>query len=183
MTEDIQEVLFTEEEIQARVAELGSEITKRYRGKEITVISILNGAIFFTADLLRKIKLNVRLNSIRVSSYLNSTTPIREPAIADGLHHNVEGKHVILIDDILDTAQTLSRVANLFKAQSPASLRSCVLLDKPARRKVVYQADFVGFKIPDQFVVGYGLDFAQKYRNLPYIGVLRAEITTAIPKA
>jgi len=170
---DLERVLVTESAIKQRLKMLGAEISKSYGSDELTVIAVVNGAVFFTADLLRQLKTPVRLDCIRVSSYRNSTRPVGPPRILDSLQLDIEQRHVLLIDDILDTGRTLSVVVAEIQKRKPASVRTCVLLDKKVRREVPLEADFVGFPIPDQFVVGYGLDFAERYRNLPCIGVLK----------
>ena len=170
---DLERVLVTEAAINQRLKVLGAQISKVYGSEELTVIAVVNGAVFFTADLLRQVKTPVRLDCIRVSSYRNSTRPVGPPRILDSLQLDLEQRHVLLIDDILDTGRTLSVVVSEIQKRKPASVRTCVLLDKKVRREVPLEADFVGFPIPDQFVVGYGLDFAERYRNLPCIGVLK----------
>lgn len=172
---DLAEVLFTEEEIRARVRSLAGEIKAAYGGGEFTIISLINGAVMFTADLMREIENPVRLDCIRVSSYGTQTRSFGTPQVIYSLTLDIRDRHVLLIDDILDTGKTLTLVTQLIRELKPASLRTCVLLDKKARREVPIQADFVGFDIPDKFVVGYGLDFAERYRNLPCIGVLKPE--------
>jgi hypoxanthine phosphoribosyltransferase len=172
---DIGEVLFTGAQIQERVKSLGREIKAVYGDGEFTMISLINGAVMFTADLMREIDNPVRLDCIRVSSYGSKTKSIGAPQIVHSLTLDITNRHVLLIDDILDTGKTLKLVSELVRELSPASLRTCVLLDKKGRREVPIEADFVGFEIPDKFVVGYGLDFAERYRNLPGIGVLRPE--------
>ncbi|MDB6095421.1 MAG: hpt [Verrucomicrobia bacterium] len=172
----IETVLVTEEAIQQRVRELGIELKEVYGDEEINVISIMNGAILFTADLLRQIDNPVRLDCIRISSYGNATESHGTPKLVHSLTLDVTGRHVLLVDDILDTGKTLSLVSGMIRGLQPASLRVCVLLDKKGRRQVPFDADFVGFGIPDKFVVGYGLDYAERYRNLPSIGVLKSEL-------
>jgi len=169
---DLARILFSAEEIQARVAELSRDIERGCGGEEITVISIINGALIFTADLIRGIRVPLRLDCIRASSYGNDTRPLHAPKIIDSIRLTVEGKNVLLVDDILDTGNTMKRIRDEVASQNPASLRTCVLLDKKARRAVEFEADLVGFSIPDEFVVGYGLDFAERYRHLPCIGIL-----------
>lgn len=170
---DLERILVTEAAIKSRLKVLGAEISKAYGSEELTVIAVVNGAIFFTADLLRHLRTPVRLDCIRVSSYRNSTRPVGPPRILDSLQLDIEQRHVLLIDDILDTGRTLAVVVSEIQKRKPASVHTCVLLDKKVRREVPLEADFVGFPIPDQFVVGYGLDFAERYRNLPCIGVLK----------
>lgn len=173
---DLETVLVSATAIKKRVKTMGAEIAAAYGNEEITVVSIINGAIFFTADLLREIPNPVRLDCIRISSYRNDTKSVGHPKLLQSLTLDISNRHVLLIDDILDTGKTFSAVATLLKKLSPASLHTCVLLDKRGRREVEFEADFVGFQIPDRFVVGYGLDFAERYRNLPCIGVLRPNL-------
>jgi hypoxanthine phosphoribosyltransferase len=164
--------MFTESQIKKRVRELGREIREVYGGGEFTIISIINGAVMFTADLMREIDNPVRLDCVRISSYGARTKSVGTPQIVSSLTIDIAKRHVLLIDDILDTGKTITLVSGLITKLGPASLRTCVLLDKVGRREVPFDADFVGFKIPDKFVIGYGLDFAERYRNLPCIGVL-----------
>jgi hypoxanthine phosphoribosyltransferase len=173
---DLETVLVSETAIRRRVKALGAEIAAAYGREEITVVAIINGAILFTADLLREIPNPVRLDCVRVSSYRDSTRSRGKPRLLHSLSLDLGGRHVLLIDDILDTAKTLTFVVELIKKLRPASIRTCVLLDKRGRREVDFEADFVGFRIPDKFVVGYGLDFAERYRNLPCIGVLKPSL-------
>ncbi len=172
---DLAEVLFTDVQIKERVKSLAAEIKAAYGEQEFTIVSLINGAVMFTADLMREIDNPVRLDCIRVTSYGVHTKSIGTPQIIHSLTLDIMQRHVLLIDDILDTGKTLKLVSGLIRDLRPASLRTCVLLDKKARREVAIEADFVGFPIPDKFVVGYGLDFAERYRNLPCIGVLRPE--------
>jgi hypoxanthine phosphoribosyltransferase len=173
---DLESVLVTEAQIKRRVKKLGKELREAYGHDEFTVISIINGAILFTADLLREIENPIRLDCIRISSYRNETKSIGAPQLIHSLTLDVTKRDVLLIDDILDTGKTLAMVSALIRKLKPASLKVCVLLDKKGRREVDFEADFVGFKIPDKFVVGYGLDFAERYRNLPCIGVLKPHL-------
>ncbi|HEY1791904.1 MAG TPA: hypoxanthine phosphoribosyltransferase [Opitutaceae bacterium] len=173
---DLETVLFTEAEIKRRVKGLGREIREAYGEGEFTIVSIINGAVMFTADLMREIENPVRLDCIRISSYANRTKSAGTPQIVHSLTIDIARRHVLLIDDILDTGKTITLVSGLIQKLGPASLRTCVLLDKKGRREVSFEADFVGFRIPDRFVVGYGLDFAERYRNLPCIGVLNPQL-------
>ncbi len=173
---DLETVLVSEAEIKKRVRKLGAEIAASYGGEEITVVSIINGAILFTADLLREIPNPIRLDCIRIASYRNDTRSHGKPKLLQSLSLDIGNRHVLLIDDILDTGKTFAVVVAMLQKLSPASLRTCVLLDKRGRREVEFEADFVGFQIPDKFVVGYGLDFAERYRNLPCIGVLKPSL-------
>ena len=171
---DLESVLLTDAQIQRRVKQLGQELKRHYHDHEITVIAIMNGALLFTADLLRTIDNAVRLDCVRTTSYGASTESRGTPKLIHGLTLDVTGRHVLIVDDILDTGKTLSLISSMIRGMKPASLRVCVLLDKKGRRQVPFEADHVGFEIPDKFVVGYGLDFAERYRNLTNIGVLKA---------
>jgi hypoxanthine phosphoribosyltransferase len=172
---DLAEVLLTDAQIRRRIKSLATEIKRVYGDGEFTIISLINGAVMFTADLMREIDNPVRLDCIRVSSYGLKTKSIGTPQIIHSLTLDIKRRDVLIIDDILDTGKTLKLVSELVKDQQPSSLRTCVLLDKKERREVPIEADFVGFEIPNKFVVGYGLDFAERYRNLPGIGVLKPE--------
>ena len=174
--EDLDKILVREREIQSRLTELGDEIRNDYNGRELAVIAIINGAVIFVADLIRQIQLPIQLDCIRVASYRDESRPVQAPEIIDRVRLNLKGIHVLLIDDILDTGQTLSRITKTIAEMQPASIKTCVLLDKDAPRAVNFTADYIGFKIPDAFVVGYGLDFAERYRQLPCIGILKPEL-------
>ena len=172
---DLASVLLTEEKIRRRIRALGRELKQLYGDEEITVVTIMNGALMFTADLLRMIDNPVRIDCIRTTSYGAGTESHGPPKLIHGLTLDMTGRHVLLLDDILDTGKTLSLISDLIRGLRPASLRVCVLLDKKGRRQVPFEADLVGFQIPDKFVVGFGLDFAERYRNLTCIGVLKPE--------
>jgi len=176
MLEDLDHILVTEQEIHERVEVLGAEITKAYQdADELTVIAIVNGALLFAADLLRHIDIPLRFDCMRVSSYRDDTKPVQEPEVIDMLRLDLQDRHILIIDDILDTGHTFQRVVEEIRRLNPATVRFGVLLEKEGRREVEAVPDFVGFSIPDEFVVGYGLDFAERYRQLPCIGVLKAE--------
>jgi hypoxanthine phosphoribosyltransferase len=172
-------VLVSETAIRRRIGALGEEINRAYRGKDLTVIAIVNGAVIFTADLLRQLRSPLRLDCLRASSYHSGTQAVGKPVIIDSLKLDIAGHHVLLVDDILDTGNTISAVKELLVAKGAATVRSCVLLDKKARRLVPFTAEYVGFHIPNEFVVGYGLDFNERYRNLPCIGVLKPKYYAA----
>ena len=172
---DLDRILLSEQQIKTRLQTLGAEINTAYQGREITVIAIINGAVIFVADLIRHLNIPLSLDCIRVSSYRNATSPQQAPEIIDRIQLNINGADVLLIDDILDTGNTLSEVSKVLQSLNPASLKTCVLLDKKACRSAEFKANFVGFEIADEFVVGYGLDFAERYRQLPCIGVLKNE--------
>ena len=166
-------VLVTPSAIKRRIAALAGQINADYANKDLMVVAIVNGALIFAADLLRQLSSPLRLDCLRASSYHDGTKASMEPRIVDQMKLDVRGQHVLLVDDILDTGKTLAAVAGLIKAKGAASVKTCVLLDKKARRMVPFEADYVGFGIPNEFVVGYGLDFNERYRNLPCIGVLK----------
>lgn len=167
------EVLISEEQLQARIRELGAEITRDYAGRRPELICVLKGAMIFMSDLMRSIDLNLSIDFIAVSSYGKGKTSSGEVKIIKDLDEPLEGRHIILIEDILDTGLTLSYLLNNFRSRGATSISIVTLLNKPERRRIEVNADYVGFEIPDKFVVGYGLDFDERYRNLPYIGVVR----------
>ena len=168
-------ILLDEETIQKRVKELGEEITRDYADKKPVVICMLKGAVYFFADLTKNIKLPLMLDFARLSSYRNGTTSGQMELIYD-ITAEIEGRDVILVEDIVDSGKTLAYFIELLKKRHPASVKVCAFLDKKERREVDIKADYVGFDIPFGFVIGYGLDYAEKYRNLRYIGVLKREI-------
>ncbi len=174
--DDIDKVLVDEATIKARLKELGAEINETYAGRDLAVIAIINGAIIFVADLIRELNIPMQLDSVRISSYRDESNPLKAPEVIDKIRLDLKDIDVLIIDDILDSGATLAHVTELFQKMGPASLKTCVLLDKNTTRTVDFEADFVGFHIPDEFVVGYGLDFAERYRQLPCIGVLRPEL-------
>lgn len=176
MHKDLESILIPREEIAAKVAELGRQISTDYEGQELLAICVLKGAIIFTADLLRHLTIDVTLDSISVSSYGKATHSSGVVRFLKDLDESVEGRHVLVIEDIIDTGLTLKYLAENLQSRKPKSLRICTLLDKPSRRQVDLKPDYLGFTIPDSFVVGYGLDFAQKYRHLPDVGILKPEI-------
>ena len=176
MRDDIERVLISEEELQKRVAQIGAQISADYAGKTPTLVSVLRGSYIFMADLSRQIQPFCTVDFMAVSSYGSGTTTTGAVKINKDLTYNVEGRHILLIEDILDSGVTLSYLKKYIEARKPASVHICTLLDKPARRKADIHADYVGFECPDAFIVGYGLDYAERYRNLPYIGVLKSEI-------
>ena len=176
LEKDIQEVLFTEEQLDRRVSEIAGEITRDYQGKEIVLISVLRGSFVFMADLCRKIDLPCTVDFMAVSSYGSGTSSSGQVQITKDLSGAIEGKHILVVEDILDSGNTLSYLLRVLEQRGPASIRLCTLLDKPERRVKPVEVHYTGFTIPDAFVVGYGLDYAEHYRNLPYIGVLKPEI-------
>ena len=173
LEQDIERVLFTEEALRTRVQELAGQIDRDYAGREPILISVLRGSFVFMADLVRSITLPCTLDFMAVSSYGAGTTSSGQVKITKDLSESIEGKDVIVVEDILDSGNTLSYLLKLLQARHPASIRLCTLLDKPERRvKKQVKVDYTCFEIPDEFVVGFGLDYDQKYRNLPYIGVV-----------
>ncbi|MBQ1222687.1 MAG: hypoxanthine phosphoribosyltransferase [Oscillospiraceae bacterium] len=170
---DVERILLSEEQIKARVAEIGREITADYQGRKPLLVSVLKGSIVFMADLMREINVDCEIDFMSVSSYGRSKTSTGVVRILKDLDHDIAGKHIIVIEDILDSGLTLSYLLDMLKARGAASIRLCTLLDKPERRKVSVAVDYSGFTVPDEFVVGYGLDFGETYRNLPYIGILK----------
>src|SRR5213594_4837886 len=176
LTDDVAEILVTAEDIAQRVRELGAEIARDYESKDVVLVSVLKGALPFLADLMRATPIPLSLDFLEVSSYGEGTETSGVVRILKDLAHPIEGRHVLVVEDILDTGHTLSYVFDHLKAQRPTSLRLCVLLDKPARRVIPIEIEYRGFEIPDKFVVGYGLDYAERYRNLPFVGVLKPEV-------
>ena len=172
----IQEVLFSEEELAKRVDEIAKAIEKDYEGKEIMLISVLRGSFVFMADLCRRIDLPCTIDFMSVSSYGKGTSSSGQVQITKDLSSDISGKHIIVVEDILDSGNTLSYLLKLLEQRKPASIRLCTLLDKPDRRVKPVEVHYSGFSIPDAFVVGYGLDYAEQYRNLPYIGILKPEV-------
>ncbi|MGE4589653.1 MAG: hypoxanthine phosphoribosyltransferase [Acidaminococcaceae bacterium] len=176
MHKDLKQVLFNEEEIRQRVKELGEQITKDYEGQTLVVVSLLKGAVYFTAELTKNMDLPVRLDFMISSSYGNSTVSAGSINVIKDIDENIAGKHVLIVDDIIDTGLTLEKISRLLQTRNPLSVKTAVLLDKGSRRVNEMNADYVGFEIPDEFVVGYGLDFAGDYRNLPVIGILKPSV-------
>ncbi len=177
MNDDIKNVLVSEEQLKAKVAELGAQISKDYKGKNLVLVSILKGSVVFMADLMRAISIPCNIDFMVVSSYggSNTTTSGLVKIIKD-LDGDLSGKDVLIVEDILDTGVTLSNLVPMLKMRNPSSVKICTILDKPSRRKADIAPDYEGFQVPDEFVVGYGLDYDEKYRNLPYVGVLKPEI-------
>ena len=168
-------VMYSEEEVSARIRELADQINRDYEGKEIHLIGILRGGSFFMCELAKRITLPVTIDFMSASSYGMSTASSGVVKIVKDLEEPIFGKEVIVVEDIIDTGRTLSYLLEMLKEREPATLKLCTLLDKPDRRVVEVKIDYNGYSIPDEFVVGYGLDYAQKYRNLPYIGVVEFE--------
>ena len=176
MHQDLERILFTQEEINQRVQELGKSIDRDYTGQDLLLVSILKGAVVFLADLLRAITIEVNIDFMALSSYGASSKSSGVVRILKDLDKSIAGRHVLVVEDIIDTGLTLNYLQDILKTRGPVSVNICALLDKPSRRKADVQAKYKGFIIPDDFVVGYGLDFNEKYRNLPEIGVLKREL-------
>ncbi len=175
MQEDIERVLITEEQVKRRVKELGEEISRDYKGRDLVIVAVLRGAIVFLCDLIREISIPITLDFLSISSY-SGQTQTGVVRILKDLDESIENRHVILVEDIIDTGLTLNYILKTLRARRPADIRVCALLDKKARRIVDVQIDYVGFEIPDEFVVGYGMDYDQRYRSLPFIGILKRAI-------
>lgn len=176
MHQDIREVLFTEEEIARKVVELGTQLSAEYKDLHPLCICVLKGAVPFMADLVRRIDLPLETDYMAVSSYGNSRQSSGVVRIIKDLEASIEGRHVLIVEDIIDTGLTLSYLAEMLRKRNAASVKIVTLLDKPERRAANLKPDYAGFVIPDAFVVGYGLDYAERYRNLPYIGILKEEV-------
>ena len=168
-------VLVEEEEVDKRIRDLGEQISKDYEGKEVNLICVLKGGVFFMCELAKRITVPVSMDFMSVSSYGDGTASSGVVKIAKDLDETLEGKDVLIVEDIIDSGRTLSYLLRILKGRHPASIRLCTLLDKPERRVTDVEVDYCCFNIPDEFVVGYGLDYAQKYRNLPYIGVVELQ--------
>lgn len=166
-------VLISKEEVEKRIQEMAAQISKDYEGESVHLVCILRGSIFFTCELAKYITVPVTIDFMSVSSYGNETVSSGRIKILKDLDDPIQGKNVLIVEDIIDSGRTLAHLVGFLKVREPKSLRLCTLLDKPDRREVSVDVDYVGMEIPDLFVVGYGLDYAQKYRNLPYIGVIQ----------
>ena len=176
MQDDLERILFHETAILSRLDQLAAEISQEYRGRELTVIAVLSGSLMFMADLLRRIPLPLRLDFLSVASYYGNAQTTGEIAFKQTALPDVKDRHILVLDDILDSGHTLAAIREKLEAVAPRSIRVCVLLSKKKPRARIVHADYVGFEIEDEFVVGYGLDFMERYRNLPYIGVLRKDL-------
>lgn len=172
---EVDYVLISEDQLARRIKALGRQIHREYQGRDLVVVSLLSGTVMFLADLIRHLSIPMRLDFIGVSSYGSGTTS-GELVFTKELRIDVRGRDVLLVDDILDTGRTMKRVIAKLRPLKPRRIKTCVLLDKPARRVEKVRADYVGFSIPDLFVIGYGLDYAERYRNLPFVGVLKPEM-------
>ena len=179
MEKDIQRILLSEEQIKTRIKELGEKLTREYEGKDPVIIGVLKGVVVFYADMIREIKCHNQMDFMCVSSY-RGTESTGRTMISKDISNDIYGRHVLILEDIFDTGNSLDYTYKYLMTKEPASLKICTLLDKPERRKegITLQADYTGFTIPNEFVVGYGLDYNEKYRNLPYIGILKPEVYT-----
>lgn len=177
MDQDIDHILVSEQELKAKVAELGATISRDYAGKQLLLVSILKGSVVFMADLMRAVTVPCAIDFMVVSSYGGSNTMSTGLVkIIKDLDADLSGKDVLIVEDILDTGITLSHLMPMLKMRNPNSVRLCTILSKPSRRKAEIEPDYLGFEVPDEFVVGYGLDYDEKYRNLPYVGVLKSQV-------
>ena len=176
MRDDMKAILYTQEEVAERIRQMGAQLTADYKGEDPILVGVLRGSFIFMADLVRCIETPLELDFVAASSYGSWAVSTGKVEMRLDLEKEIMGRHVLLVEDILDTGRTLSKLVEELKKRHPASLKLCVLLDKPERRVTEIEADYVGFTVPDEFVVGCGLDFNQKYRQLPYIGILKPSI-------
>ncbi|MBP1924214.1 hypoxanthine phosphoribosyltransferase [Sedimentibacter acidaminivorans] len=176
MNNDIKKILIDEDSLQAKVKELGAKIAEDYKGKDLLLICVLKGAVVFVSDLMKRIDLPLEIDFMAVSSYGCDTKSSGVVRILKDLDKGIEGKHILIVEDIIDSGLTLSYLIENLKARGPESVEICTILDKPDRRTANINIKYTGFQVPDEFVVGYGLDYAEKYRNLPYVAVLKEEV-------
>ncbi|RKI41775.1 hypoxanthine phosphoribosyltransferase [bacterium D16-51] len=167
--------MFSEEQVAERIAQLAGQINEKYREEPLHLICILRGSVFFFTELAKRLTMPVTIDFMAASSYEDGTVSTGKLEIRKDLDDPIEGRHCLIVEDIVDTGKTLCMVKKMLQARNPASLEICALLDKPSRREAEIETEYIGYEVPDQFIVGYGLDYAQKYRNLPYIGVLEFE--------
>ncbi|MGE5677140.1 MAG: hypoxanthine phosphoribosyltransferase [Pseudomonadota bacterium] len=178
MENDVLKIMISEEEIAKRVKELGKQLTEDYKGSDLMIVGILKGCMLFLSDLVREIKLPLTMDFMVVSSYGSATKSSGVVRIIKDLERDIQGKDILIVEDIVDTGLTLSYLIENLKSRNPKSVKVCSLLDKPDRRKSNVDIEYTGFVIPDEFVIGYGLDYAEVYRNLPYVCVLKPEVYT-----
>ncbi len=176
LKDDVKEILYNEEQLRKRIKEMGAEINRDYLGKDLMLVGILKGSVPFMADLIKEIEIPCTMDFMAVSSYGNSTSTTGVVRILKDLDFEIENKHVLIVEDIIDSGVTLSYLLDYLRRRNPASINIACLLNKPERRKVEIAAQYIGFNVPDYFLVGYGLDYAEKYRNLPFVGILKEEI-------
>lgn len=176
MRNDILKILLSEEELRAKCAEMGAQISRDYAGKNLLLVTVLKGAVVYLTDLMRCIDIPCDIDFMVVSSYGSGVKTSGVVKIVKDLDTDLSGKDLLIVEDILDTGLTLSYLKNMLADRNPASIKIAALLDKPSRRKADIQADYVGYEVPDEFVVGYGLDYDEKYRNLPFVGILKPEV-------
>lgn len=176
MKNDIQEILYSEDVLTKKIKELAIEISKDYEGKDLVVVGILKGSVIFAAELIKNISVKCEIDFMAVSSYGNSTETSGVVRILKDLDHNIEGKDILIVEDIVDTGVTLNYLLKYLKARKANSIEIVSLLNKPKRRAVELEVKYIGFEVPDEFIVGYGIDYAEKYRNLPFIGILKREV-------
>lgn len=177
MDNDIEKVLLTQQQVEKRIDEMGATLTAKYQDQFPVIVTVMTGAMVFSVDMIRRMKFKLSLDYVDVSSYDDGTTSGKVRLIKD-LTYNIKNRPVIIMEDIVDTGHTLQFLAKLLKLRGAKSIEVCALLDKPARREVDFQADYVGFEVPNEFIVGYGLDYNGLYRNLPYVGVLKPSVYT-----
>lgn len=176
MRNDIKEVLFSEEVINSKVKELGERISENYKDKQLLLVGVLKGSVLFTSDLMKNITIPCEVDFMAVSSYGNATESSGVVRILKDLDYSIEGKDILIVEDIIDSGTTLDYLLKYFKGRGANSVAIATLLNKSARRKVNIDVDYIGFEVPDEFIVGYGIDYAEKYRNLPFIGALKREV-------
>lgn len=175
MNNDIESVLYSEQQVNHRLDELAGQLTKKYQDQFPVIVSVMTGAAFFTIEMVKRLNFKLNLDYVDVSSYQNSTQSTKVRLIQD-LSTNIKGRPVIIMEDIIDTGHTLKFLKDLLKGRGAKSIEICALLDKPARREANVKADYIGFRVPNEFIVGYGLDYSGLYRNLPYIGILKRAV-------
>lgn len=176
MNKDIKEILIDEDILQAKIKELGAQIAEDYKGKDLLLICVLKGAVVFVSDLMKRIDIPLEIDFMAVSSYGSDTKSSGVVRILKDLNKGIEGRNLLIVEDIIDSGLTLSYLIENLKARGPESVEICTILDKPDRRKANINIKYTGFQVPDEFVVGYGLDYAEKYRNLPYVAILKEEV-------
>lgn len=176
MLQDVEKVLFTEEQLEKRVKELGEQITRDYDGKDLLVIGILKGSNIFMSDLIRRINIPLQIDFMDVSSYGNATESTGVVRIIKDLETAIDGRDILIVEDIIDSGLTLKYLKDMLLSRSPRSVKICTLLDKPSRRKEQVDVDYLGFEVPDEFIIGYGIDYAEKYRNLPVVAILKRSV-------